>query len=152
MKRILLSLSAIAILGAVSCKKDEDKSSSGSNSWTVNGGTFSPTTSNRAGGDGVISMSDAGGNSLFFYFKTYPTSDGTYKIVRTASPASDEVNIQTLTPPASGGFVTKTGSKTLSVKVSGSKLTLTCSDVPFTYKTTTGDSTTTTLSTNVTEL
>ena len=153
MKKVFLSLSVLTVLSAVSCKKD-DKSSSTSkaNTWSIDGKSYTLNTSNRSTGVGGVAMADVAGNSLFFYFKNYPTTDGTYKIVRTADPAADEVDIQTLTPPASGGFVSKSSTSTLSVKVSGGKLSMTCSGVPLTIKNTAGDTSTATLSTNVTEL
>jgi hypothetical protein len=83
MKKLSLALSLLAVLGAASCKKDDDKGTSDSgNSWTVNGKTYSYSSVQTTGTDGKIYMLSAKDNkgALSMIFSGTPAS-GNYEIV-----------------------------------------------------------------------
>ncbi|XZF13874.1 hypothetical protein ACTHGU_18990 [Chitinophagaceae bacterium MMS25-I14] len=95
MKKILLGATALSFLFATSCKKKDDGGSS--NSWTLNGASYSVLTATAGGNTLTAANGNASNaNGVYFNFTTYPTANGTYKVVENATNAN-EVDITTLT-------------------------------------------------------
>jgi hypothetical protein len=152
MKKVLLSVCTLGVLFSSSCKKsDSGSTSTPSNTWTLLGASHTSITSTRNANS--IAFADAAGNSLAFYFKAYPTTDGSYNIIDPAkTQGANDVIIQTLTPsPLLEAYATGTDSKTVAVKVTSGKVSMVCSSVLMKTTNSTGDTSTTTLSTNISE-
>lgn len=95
MKNLLLSVAALAVLFAASCKKNDDAT----NSWTI-GTTSYGAAAVTAVSNYVVASTNNGATSntitLFFYGPTLPGKSGTYKIVDKPA-AADELSFSTVT-------------------------------------------------------
>jgi len=125
MKKITLALSLLAVLGAASCKKDDDKKSSG-NTWTVDGTTY--TSIGATVNDNAYAFTSASGTATAaFYFHKLPTASGTYHIVESADN-DDEVSL--LIGTASPAMVADASAGNLTVTVnSNGDVNMKCSGI-----------------------
>jgi hypothetical protein len=116
MKKLTLALSLLAVLGAASCKKDDDKKSSG-DSWTVGGKTYSASGA-AVSGNSYSFSADGGKSTLVFSFKAAPAS-GTLKV------ENNDVTIMTgTTDPVTIGTV---AAGDVNVTVNGEEVNIKCS-------------------------
>lgn len=96
MKKLLFTASALAVLFASSCKKDDDKGPA-SNTWKVGDKSYSGVAAIISETTNHIVTTDASGNAFSVYFKTLPTEGGSYKVVGISdfmTLDNDEVCIQ----------------------------------------------------------
>jgi hypothetical protein len=101
MKKTVLFLGLMLTIGAVSCKKDDDKGSSGSgsNTWTFKGVKYSSATVTAKAAVHSISAADGTHEFMISFLSKLPAASGKYKIVFFAPESEDEVGIYVIDTP-----------------------------------------------------
>lgn len=125
MKKVLLSLSVLAMLGSVSCKKDDKKKT---NSWTLAGTGYSVISANSS--NGAFGVVDPSGTACTFDFEgvTNPPTAGSYKVVSGPSIGSGQVMISAI--KGGVGYVSlNTNTQLATVTVSGGKITVSVPEI-----------------------
>ena len=147
MKKLLIPICLIAGMAVSSCKKDEKKAPS--STWTMDGTNYTSVSATK--NSNAYAFAAASAATISFFFKAYPTSNGTYRINDDATLDADEVDIILGTPSPLMVGTPETTSKTVTVTISDGKVNIKCSDIPIKKENGAGGSLgTTTLSTDLT--
>lgn len=135
MKKFLFGFAALAVLATASCKKDDDSSSTPSNTFKI--GSESYTVSNFTMLNNTILLTNTGGataaSSLTFTFGsgTATPSAGSYKIVSNPDETNEvAIAASTFRNSAIAGYTSQDGtSAMLTLTKDGDKLVLTLPEV-----------------------
>lgn len=130
MKKLLIPICLIVGMNISSCKKEDkkDEKKPAGNIWNIDGTVYTGTSTTK--NDNAYSFYNVKGENISFYFKSYPTASGTYRINDDITTDADEVDILlgTFSPVMVGG-PQKTSAK-VTVTVSAGKINIKCTDVP----------------------
>ena len=120
MKKTLLCLSLMLTACVMSCKKDDDKSSSGSssNTWTFKGVKYSSATVTAKATAHSISAADGDHQFMVSFLSKLPATSGKYKIVFFAPESEDEVGIYVIDTPGNPYVSTGNDNATADITVS----------------------------------
>jgi len=130
MKKVVLSLSVLAVLGTVSCKKDDKKKT---NSWTFNGTEYGVASAYNTAGSLVVA--DMSGTSCTFDFEgTESPKAGSYKVVATTvgvgAKAGEVVVYATKAGTGGTGYMsTNANTQSATVTVNGSKISVSVPEI-----------------------
>jgi hypothetical protein len=102
MKKLSLALSLLAVLGAASCKKDDDKGASDASSagnWKLGATTYNANNGVKVGS--MYSIMDKAGNAVSFHFRDEPKSSGKYRITGAGAVEANDIIVQCVTQSGS---------------------------------------------------
>lgn len=141
MKKFSILMLAFFVFAAISCKKDDTASTSGTGSWTLGGTTHKVAFSNKgttSGGtptvlyifaDGIPQGANPQINTLNLSFKTLPTASGTFTLVGSVGGTLDATQCELFAGGPAAVYVYLGSAIKIDVKVSGGKATFTIPEI-----------------------